>query len=103
MKKTFGWFRKVAIAEGISFLLLLGLAMPLKYFAGWPIAVTIFGSLHGILFISFIVLAYLVKEGHNKTNVWLLKAFIASILPFGTFIADKQWKKEESAVSGNTL
>ncbi|MEI9943868.1 MAG: DUF3817 domain-containing protein [Chitinophagaceae bacterium] len=62
MKKTFHWFRKIAIAEGISFLVLLAIAMPLKYFAGFPLAVTIVGALHGILFVAFLILAWEVKR-----------------------------------------
>ncbi len=96
MKTTFSWFRKIAIAEGISFLTLLFIAMPLKYLAGLPIAVLIAGSLHGLLFISFIILAFEVKGDYKKGSAWLGRAFLASILPFGTFIADKQWKKEEA-------
>jgi integral membrane protein len=99
MKKTLNWFRRIAIAEGISFLVLLGIAMPLKYFAGIPIAVTIAGSIHGILFIAFLVLAWEVKNEPavikwKKNFAWLGICFIASILPFGTFILDKSLKKE---------
>ncbi len=90
--KTFRWFRRIAIAEGISFLVLLLIAMPLKYFAGFPLAVTIAGSLHGILFVSFVVLAWEVKTNFN----WFGKALLASVLPFGTIVMDKQWKKEET-------
>jgi len=99
MKKTFSRFRKVAIAEGISFLVLLGIAMPLKYFANIPMAVTVVGGLHGLLFVSFMILAYLVKEETGKPFSWLAKAFLASIIPFGTFYMDKEWRKEEAAVS----
>ena len=97
MKKTFSWFRKIAFAEGVSFLVLLFVAMPLKYFANIPMAVTIAGGLHGLLFVSFIILAFLVKEEYARNWWWMGKAFIASILPFGTFVADKKWKKEEPA------
>ena len=99
MKKTFGWFRKVALAEGVSFLVLLLIAMPLKYFENLHFAVKVAGSLHGFLFVSFIVLAYMVKEQHNKSFGWMAKAFVSSIIPFGTFVMDKEWKKEELAVS----
>ncbi|MFZ1858093.1 MAG: DUF3817 domain-containing protein [Chitinophagaceae bacterium] len=99
MKKTFSWFRKVAFAEGISFLVLLLVAMPLKYFADMPMAVTIVGGLHGVLFVSLAVTAYLVKDQYNKSFGWGLKVFVASIIPFGTFYMDKEWKKEEAAVS----
>ncbi len=98
MKKTFSWFRKIAFTEGISFLVLLFVAMPLKYFAGMPIAVTIIGGLHGVLFVALAVAAYLVKDKYNKSFAWGLKVFIASIIPFGTFYMDKEWKKEEAAV-----
>ncbi len=99
MKKTFSWFRKVAFAEGVSFLVLLLVAMPLKYLANLPMAVTVVGGLHGILFVAFIVLAYMVKEEHNKNFKWMLKAGLASIIPFGTFYMDKEWKKEEAAAA----
>lgn len=95
MKKTFDWFRKIALAEGVSFLVLLLIAMPLKYMAGWPKGVTIIGGIHGLLFIAFIVLAWEVKKEYKKDWPWLIKSFIASILPFGTFVMDhQQWKKE---------
>jgi len=97
MKKTFSWFRKIAFAEGVSFLILLFVAMPLKYFANMPMAVTIVGGLHGVLFVAFIILAFLVKEEYKKDFKWLMKAGLASILPFGTFVADKEWKKEAAA------
>ena len=96
MKKTFTWFRKTAFAEGISFIVLLFVAMPLKYFAGMPMAVTIIGSVHGALFVAFMALAYMVKEQYNKPLSWGVKAFLASIIPFGTFYMEKQWKKEEA-------
>lgn len=98
MKKTFHWFRRIAIAEGISFVVLLFIAMPLKYLAHIPIAVTICGGLHGILFISFVVLAREVKSDYKKDGRWFGKAMLASVLPFGTFYMDnKYWKKEETA------
>lgn len=100
MKKVFGWFRKIALAEGVSFLILLFIAMPLKYFAHMPLAVTVCGGLHGILFIAFLILAREVKSEYKKDFNWLVRAGLASVLPFGTFYMDnKYWKKEEAAVS----
>ncbi len=99
MKKTFSWFRKVAIAEGVSFLLLLFVAMPLKYFANMPLAVKIMGGIHGVLFVAFVVLAWEVKGDYRKSFLWLLKAGLASLLPFGTIVMDREWKKEEELVS----
>jgi len=98
LKKTFHGFRIAAIAEGISFLILLGIAMPLKYFADLPIAVTICGGLHGVLFVAFVVLARNVREELNKSWRWFGKALLASVLPFGTIVMDKQWRKEEAGL-----
>ena len=91
--------RDRALAEGISFLVLLGIAMPLKYFADMPMAVTIVGSLHGILFVAFFILAREVMSDYKKGFKWLVKAGLASLLPFGTFVMDKEWKKEEAAAN----
>jgi integral membrane protein len=99
MKRLFAWFRKIAFAEGVSFLVLLFIAMPLKYLAKLPMAVTIVGGLHGVLFVAFIVVAREVKREYNKSWGWLAKALLASIIPFGTFWMDKEWKKEEAAAT----
>jgi integral membrane protein len=96
-QKLLSRFRFIAIAEGISFLLLLGIAMPLKYLADLPEGVTIVGWIHGILFVAFLVVAFEVKAALNKNLLWFGKAFIASVLPFGTFILEKQMRKEQSA------
>jgi hypothetical protein len=53
MNKKLNWLRKIGIAEGISFLVLLCIAMPLKYFFQQPMAVKIFGWAHGVLFVAF--------------------------------------------------
>ncbi|MBN8862700.1 MAG: DUF3817 domain-containing protein [Sphingobacteriales bacterium] len=98
--KTFQLFRKVALAEGISFLVLLFIAMPLKYFASIPMAVTIVGGLHGLLFVAFIVLAWETRNEYKRNWIWLGKAFVASILPFGTFVMEKQWKREQQEATG---
>ena len=89
-----------AFAEGVSFLVLLFIAMPLKYYGGMPMAVTIVGGLHGLLFVAFVVMAWEVKREYKKDWGWLIRSFIASIVPFGTFWMDsRQWKKEEAVVA----
>ena len=89
-------FRMVGIAEGCSFLVLVLIAMPLKYFFHYPQAVQMFGWVHGVLFVGYLVFALLVKIKMKKPFVFLIKAFFASILPCGTFIFDRQLKKEEA-------
>ena len=102
--KTYSLFRKIAFAEGVSFLVLLLLAMPLKYFANLPIAVTVVGGLHGLLFVMFMAMAVAVMIKYKRKAVWLLASFISSLIPFGTFWMDStQWKKEEDAVAKGRL
>ena len=87
-------FRLIAFIEGVSFLVLLFIAMPLKYMAGIPLAVRIVGMLHGVLFVGFIMTLI----GAASEREWPLKrsalAFISSLLPFGTFVFDKSLKEE---------
>ncbi len=86
MKSNFSLLRWAALFEGSSLILLLFVAMPLKYYAGIPEAVKIIGPLHGILFLSFIVLLF---SHAAKNELSLLKTsvgLIASFIPFGTFI-----------------
>lgn len=91
---TFQTFRKIAMLEGLSFLILLFMAMPLKYAADYPMAVTIVGSIHGALFIGYVVYMYRIYDLYDKSTRWMLMAFLASIIPFGTFIMDKKWREE---------
>jgi integral membrane protein len=94
-KNTFHLFRKIAMIEGISYLVLLFIAMPLKYAADMPMAVRIVGGIHGGLFIAFMIWMYLVYDQYNRDIKWMAKAFVSSIIPFGTFYMDKEWKSEE--------
>jgi integral membrane protein len=91
MGSTLTTFKNIARLEGISFLILLCIAMPLKYFANMPLPVRVIGSVHGLLFVFFIILLYLVKEKYNWGLGKCLLAFVASILPFGTFIFEKKF------------
>jgi integral membrane protein len=97
LKTSIGRLRAIGLVEGVSFLLLLGVAMPLKYFAGVPQAVTIIGWLHGMLFITFcIALAQARQEANwnaRRTGVVLL----AGLLPFGPFVIDSRLRKEDQA------
>ena len=95
MSKKLLWLRKAGIAEGISFLVLLGIAMPLKYLLHQPMAVKICGWIHGILFVAFLFLTWEVKTDRNKSFKWFATAFLAAIIPTGTFFFDKKLKQEE--------
>lgn len=95
MKQAYQRFRRIAQWEGYSYIALLGIAMPLKYFAELPKAVTIVGSIHGFLFVAMGILALDVKQEAKHSFTWVLTAFLASIIPFGTFYWDKKWKAEQ--------
>ncbi|MBL0145873.1 MAG: DUF3817 domain-containing protein [Chitinophagaceae bacterium] len=97
-KNTLHRFRLIGIAEGISFLILLLIAMPLKYIYHQPLAVKYFGWVHGALFVAYIYLAFSVFASFKKPFSWLAKAGVAAFLPLGTFVFDRQLKKEELAM-----
>jgi integral membrane protein len=83
-------FKMVAILEGVSFLGLLGIAMPLKYIFGLPATTQVLGMAHGILFIAYVLMVFLIR----KQLDWNLKttalALTAAVLPFGPFVVDRK-------------
>lgn len=89
-------FRIIAIAEGISFLVLLGIAMPLKYLANQPEAVRIVGAIHGGLFILYILAIFRAAHYGKLSVKWMAAAFIASFLPFGPFVIDHRLQHDAS-------
>ena len=95
-KKLLHRFRMIGIAEGISFLVLLLIAMPIKYLLDIPEVVKYTGWVHGALFIAFIYFAFEVMGSLKKNFIWFLKALAAAFIPCGTFIFDRQLKKEEA-------
>ena len=92
--RSLQWFRIVAVAEGISYLLLLLIAMPLKYLADEKRPVLYVGWLHGFLFVLYGLLLLKVWIKYKWTFKQAVLAFIASLVPFGTFILDKKLKEQ---------
>ena len=82
--------RIIALLEGLSFLGLLFIAMPMKYFMDMPTAVKIPGMAHGGLFVAYILLAIVVGLDKNWNTKQFAIVIVVSILPFGTFYADKK-------------
>lgn len=99
--KSLERLRIIGILEGISYLVLLGIAMPLKYIGHMPQAVRIAGSVHGFLFVAFLLALAAVWRNHKWPYEKVAMAFILSIVPFGTFYLDKQIRKEEQGVTSN--
>ena len=94
LKTSLGRLRIIAFTEGLSFLILLGIAMPLKYIMDLPQAVRIVGMAHGVLFILYVVLLIQVAIEKSWSFKKSILAFIASFIPFGTFYADAKWFRE---------
>jgi integral membrane protein len=97
--KVLRQLRLVALLEGSSFVVLLFIAMPLKYLAGLPLAVRIVGSVHGLLFLMFMAALYRAARERDWPLRRSLLAFVASIVPFGTFVFDPSLRREIAAVT----
>lgn len=86
-------FRIVALLEGVSYILLLFIATPIKHFLEEPKYVKLLGMPHGILFITYLALAFLFKKDFNWTSKIFRMVLLASIIPFGTFYIDRKYLK----------
>lgn len=84
-------FKKTAFWEGISLLVLLFIAMPLKYMLDMPLMVKYVGMAHGILFIAYILLALFLSNKFKWPSSKLALVCFASIVPFGTFYMEKKY------------
>lgn len=88
-------FRVVALFEGVSYILLLFIATPIKYMANDPQYVKLLGMPHGILFILYIILAFMLKSELKWPNKIFARILVASIIPFGTFFISKYYIKTQ--------
>ena len=83
-------FRVVAFLEGVSYLVLMYFA----YINRDEEMIRVFGMPHGLLFIGYVVLAFLLKSSYKWDNKTFFIVLIASLIPFGTFYVDKKYLKE---------
>ena len=100
LNSPIGRLRLVGMCEAVSFLLLLGVAMPLKYLADMPLAVKYVGWAHGVLFIAFVmlILPAIVQAGWPLRRGALLLG--AALVPFGPFLADRSLKAAQEKSEG---
>ena len=87
-------FKIVAFLEGVSLLLLFFVAMPLKYIWAMPQLVSYVGMAHGVLFIMYLIMAFMLKSEREWTWGQLFEISISSIIPFGTFYIEKKYLKD---------
>jgi integral membrane protein len=88
LQTTLGRLRVIGWLEGVSFLVLLGIAMPLKYLAGEPGAVRVVGMAHGVLFIAYVAAAILATIEYGWKLRITAALIVAAFFPFGPFIVD---------------
>ncbi len=97
LRTKFSQFRTISIVEGISYLVLVFFAMPLKYFFEEPLAVKIFGMMHGIFFIFFCVALFGAFKRYKWSLTFCIKLFIYSLIPFFFILIEKDiMKKREN-------
>ncbi|MBZ5859003.1 DUF3817 domain-containing protein [Flavihumibacter profundi] len=92
--RTLNLFRKIGFAEGISFLLLVAIAMPIKYLLGIPEVVRYLGWAHGVLFIWYCLMVIRTGKACGWTLKQLLFAFFAAFLPFGPFVFERVYLRK---------
>lgn len=96
-------FRAISLIEGISYVLLLGIAMPLKYAAGMPAVVTHAGRIHGALFVLFVLALAHVSSTQKWPGRASATAFIAALLPFGAFWLERAFRRGQFPATMRSL
>ncbi len=96
MQSTLARFRLLALIEGVSLLVLVLIAMPMKYYLAQGWLVPWVGWTHGVLFLTYLVASLAVSHKLGwSIGLWLL-SFLASVLPFGTFVLDLKLKRMQA-------
>jgi integral membrane protein len=93
-KSALGVLRILALVEGISYLL-FALTMPLKYVYEMPMPNKIVGMAHGFLFIAYCIMVFVVNLERKWSFITNILAYLASLIPFGTFVMDAKFFKKE--------
>ena len=91
--------RLASILDGISYLILLGIAMPLKYLADMPLAVRVVGSLHGFLFLTLCACLLEVLMRKRLSVGWCVIVFVCALFPFAPFFLDRKLKAKGTAAA----
>lgn len=92
---SLGRLRLIGLVEGTSFLVLLFLAMPLKYLAGQPQYVSVVGAIHGALWLGYVASIVDVRLSLDWPWKRCAVAFVASVLPFGPFVLERSLRAEQ--------
>ena len=95
--------RIIGLLEGISFLLLLFIAMPMKYMLDNPVLVKYVGMGHGVLFMLFLIVLFTVCEKQKWSIYMFILGLMASILPFVTFVFDRKLKNFQQPIAESRI
>tara|TARA_B110001450_G_scaffold90124_1_gene85634 strand:+ start:90 stop:380 length:291 start_codon:yes stop_codon:yes gene_type:complete len=87
--------RVVSYLEGISYILLLFIAVPIKYYANDPSIVKLLGMPHGLLFVAYVILSLVSSKEYRWNSKKTLIVLISSVIPFGTFYVDYKYFKTD--------
>ncbi|MFM1873176.1 MAG: hypothetical protein RL398_2598 [Planctomycetota bacterium] len=90
MSDPLPWLRRISLIEAVSYLLLLGIAMPLKYVWAMPLAVSVAGMVHGLLFLLLIWMLARAKFERKWPTGRLVLIFVASLVPIWPFLLDRR-------------
>ena len=88
------FFRIVAFLEGVSYILLMTIGLYFKYQLNDESYVKLLGMTHGLLFVLYIIIAYLLREDENWDTKDFRIVLLASVIPFGTFYIDRKYFKK---------
>ena len=102
MKNPVVLLRLLVLVEAVSFLVLLGIAMPLKYAWDMPVAVQITGWIHGVLFLLFCWALVRVAQGARWPSSRIVGVFVAAIVPIVPFLMDKRMRAWAAEWNGAT-
>lgn len=97
LRTDLGRFRVVSLLEGLSYLVLFGIAMPLKYAGGNTVVVPRVGMIHGVLFIAFCMTLFAVATNRDWPWRRSASAMTAALLPFGAFWLERRLRREDDA------
>ena len=92
-------FRIISAIEGLSYLILVFIAMPIKYMGDNPIYVKFFGMAHGVLFILFMISLFEVKKREKWDTGFMFQLFVLSLIPFGAFVIENRVKPKKAKES----
>ena len=87
--------RVISYLEGISYILLLFIAVPIKYYANDPSLVKLLGMPHGLLFVAYVILSLVNSKKYRWNSKKTLVVLISSVIPFGTFYVDYKYLKTD--------